>query len=189
MTRYKEYQPNERIVDRAVALWMTMLSRPKYDNLGANSPESPDSILSNTMAAVLAAASPKNNTPEVLQRFGEQLRKILLAPLEWGYTDPHTKETKTHSNLFSRLEVDYHPNAPLRTAAERAGLKMEFPWKTFMQLTPEHLYLGYGYGATYVYHYPLSGERWLVTTLCGEDIAKIIALVEAGVLTPELTAP
>lgn len=185
MSRYKEYQPNERIVDRAVALWMAMLANPKYDNLGSESRESPESQSANKMASVLAGMVPKNNTSEVLQRFGEELRKILLAPLEWEST--WGAETKKYTTLFSRMSVDYHPDVPLATAAERAGLKMEFPWKTSMSLAEDHLSLCYGYGAPYLYHYPLSGDRWLVTTLCGDDITKVIELVEAGVLTPQLT--
>lgn len=185
MSRYNEYKPNERIVERAVFLWMEMLERPKYDNFGADSPESPDSIRANTMASILAGALPKNNTPEVIQRFGEELRKILLAPLEWESEFGGKK--KKYTTLFNHLSVDYHPDIPLRTAAERAGLQMEFPWKTTMNISEGHLSLGYGYGSPYVYHYPLTRDRWLVTTLCGDDIAKIISLVESGVLTPQLT--
>ncbi len=179
MSRYTPYKPTERIVGRAVALWMTMLSSPKYDNLGENSPESPDSIASNKFSSFLAGALPKNNTSEVIQRFGVELHKILMAPFTWEYEQNGEKKSITHQTV-SYLGVDYAPDAALRVAAERAGLKMEFPWKTNMHLGNEYVSLGYGYGSPTVFHYPLSGDRWLATTLYGEDIKHIIALVESG---------
>jgi len=183
----KHYTPNERIVARAADLWVAMLARPKYDNLGANSLESRESKDANGMASILATLIPKNNTPDVLQRFGEELRKILMAPLDWEYKNSHSGQVTKHSTLFDSLHTDYGPDIPLVTAAERAGLKMEFPWKTGMFLSENHLSVSHGYGAPYVYHYALYGERWLVTTLHGDDISKIIALVESGSLTENLT--
>lgn len=176
------YKPNPRIVDRAVALWIEMLRAPKYDNLGPNSPEGFGVVLSNTMASVLAHAAPKNNTPEVLARFGAELKDILLHGLTITILD------QAFHHIPTRLRFDCDPETGLATAAKRAGLKMEFPWKTSMALEENFLSVVNGYGAPQEYHYPLSGDRWLVTRLCGEDIPKIIALVESGVLTPELKA-
>lgn len=176
------YKPNPRIVDRAVALWIEMLRAPKYDNLGPNSPEGFGVVLSNTMASVLAHAAPKNNTPEVLVRFGEELKKILLH----GLTITSLGQPYHHTPTY--LSVDYEPDTYLATAAKRAGLEMGFPWKTSMTLDGKSLSVTNGYGAPQEYHYPLSGDRWLVTRLCGEDVSKIIALIEGGVLTPELKA-
>ena len=168
---------------------MTMLQNPKYDNLGSNSPETPETVRACTMSSMLAHVSNKNNMPDVLQKFGEELRKILLAPLDWEYVNPHNKEVNKYSTLFRQLSVDYGPDIPLSKAAERAGLKMEFPWKTTMSLNEDYLSLGYGYGAPYVYHYPLTGDLWLTTTLYGDDMKKIIALVESGHLELDLSAP
>lgn len=166
---YKEYEPNELIVDRAVQLWIQMLERPKYDNLGPDSQEPFDSRVHCTMASLMTHALPKNNTPEVLQRFGQELKQILMR------------------DKVLYLSVDYHPDQHLATAAERAGLKMEFPWKTHMHLGTDYVALANGYGATSLYHYPLKPNGWLVASLAGQDIAKIISLVESGVLTPQLT--
>lgn len=179
-----QYKPNPRIVVRAAELWVQMLSNPKYDNLGKNSNEPPDSLLANTVASVLASKLPKNNTTEVLAHFGEELKTLLSGPIEWESEFGGKREK--HTTLFRDLGVDYHPDIPLQKAAERSGLKIEFPWKTHMWLNEDSLSLRYGYGAVAVYHYPISGNRWLVTTLNGSDIEKIIALVESGVLTTDL---
>ena len=181
------YTPNERIVDRAVALWIEMLSAPKYDNLGENSPESRESTMQSVLASVLTSELPKNNTSEVLLRFGVELKKMLMAPTEIKFTNYRNEETIT-TQLYNYLSVDYHPDVPLSAAAERAGLKMHFPWKTSMFLDEKYLYVSYGYGAPHVYHYPLSSDRWLVTALSGDDVGKIVALVEAGKLDLNLNA-
>lgn len=176
------YIPNERIVKRAAQVWMEMLGAPKYDNLGPNSPESPESKFRNGIASTMAASLPKNNTPEVLQRFGEELTKIMLKPFKFTAHDG----TEHEYQAANYLTVDYHPDAPLREAAKRAGLEMQFPWKTSMFLEEDYLSVSAGYGAPSVYHYPLQNDRWLVTRLNGPDIGKIIELVEAGFLDLEL---
>lgn len=177
MRNYKEYVPNERIVDRACALWVQMLRNPKYDN-GDNSYAG---AITQTLAHMVRVAKP---TPlDAIDRFGVELKKILMAPLEWEAKAYKEGEPPTkYTSLFNYLSVDYGPDIPLSTAAKRAGLEMEFPWKTSMSLREEYLSLGYGYGAAYVYHYPLSGDRWLETTLSGDDMHKIIELVEGGLI-------
>jgi hypothetical protein len=173
-----DYTPNERIVDRAISIWIEMLKTPKYDNLGTNSRESAESIFSNRMASALAASIPKNNTDEVLTKFGQELKPFLM-----GTGDLSGTEYSHMSNRpMAYLSVDYHPDAILALAAQRAGLKMKFPWKTSMYVGEDYISVRNGYGASGMYHYPLSGDRWLVTALSGEDIKKIIALVEAGKL-------
>lgn len=180
MHNHKEYVPNERIVDRACALWVAMLRNPKYDN--------GDKSFGGLMTQMLASRL-KGGEPDAIDRFGVELKKILMAPLEWeakAYRDGD-KPTK-YTTLFNHLSVDYGPDIPLKEAALRAGLSMEFPWKTTMTLAADYLSLGYGYGAPYVYHYPLSGDRWLETTLSGRDIDKIVALIEDGILSLDLSA-
>lgn len=180
MRRYKEYAPNERIVDRACFLWVSMLRNPKYDN--------GDSSFAGFVTQALASSLSKGE-PDAIDRFGVELKKILMAPCEWEAKSFKEGEPPTkYTSLFNYLSVDYGPDIPLRMAADRAGLKMEFPWKTNMHLHEDCLSLGYGYGAAYIYHYPLTSDRWLETTLCGDDIKKVIALVECGVLTLNLEA-
>lgn len=183
MGRY-DYTPNPRIVARAAYLWIQMLSSPKYDNLGERSPEPLDSQVKNMMASRLTEMLPKNNTPEVHERFGAELQKILMGPFEWKSNWNNVEET--HTSILRSLHVDYHPDVALAEAAKRAGLTMEFPWKTDMWLDETFLSVSYGYGAPRVYHYPLSRDRWLVARLSGEDVAKIISLIEGDVLTVDL---
>lgn len=177
MSRY-DYKPNPRIVARAANLWIGLLSNPKYDNLGANSPEPLGSVRVNRMASIMTSLLPKNNTQDVLQRFGKELEKILLAPYEWQSEWNGKKET--HVSIFRELSVDYHPDVALSSAAKAAGLEMKFPWKTSMWIDEQWLSLSCGYGAPTVYHYPLTNGRWLTAKLSGDDMLKIIALVESG---------
>lgn len=173
------YKPNPIIIDRAVEVWKQMLSNPKYDNLGEDSPEPPSSISSNRLASLITSALPKNNDTETLEKFGEALRHILL-------NDGLVTEKKEYIPIY--LSVDYHPDGTLQDAAKAVGLKMEFPWKTTMHLLENHLSVSMGYAAPYVSHYPLKNGRWLVASLEGRDIDKIIALIESGIITPELIA-
>lgn len=174
---YKEYQPNEQIVDHAVELWVDLLRKPVYDN--------GDRSFTGVMTTALLDQMPKNNDEETLARFGQELRKILLAPLEWE-SSRHDGTIQKYTTLFNDLDVDYHPNIPLAEAAKRSGLKMEFPIKTQMWLREEYLTFAVGYGAPTEYHYPLADGTWLVTKLSGDDISKVIALVESGLIDRNL---
>ena len=165
---YEPYRPVEKIVDRAVELWKRMLKNPKFDN-GDPSP-------SGFFAGAMAKTIPNNATDEILQVFGENLKTALMNP------EPEYKQEFFHSSLG----VDYGPDKVLHDAANKAGLKMEFPWKTSMSLWTEHVSVSAGYGAERVYHYPLADGRWLMTTLCGSDISKIIAYCEGKELSFEI---
>jgi hypothetical protein len=175
----KEYIPNHIIIDKAVDLWVQMLSKPKYDNIGNSEPMTMQYLQTMTLASML----PKNNTPEVLEKFREALRDNLLNPFTTRYME--RGQEKSYSRLISYIAVDYDPDPVLRDAAEKSGLKMEFPWKTSMHLTEHCVSLSYGYGAEHLYHYPLSDGRWFVTTLYGSDIEKVIKLIEDAVISTE----
>ncbi len=160
-----------------------MLRNPKYDN-GDNSFAG---MVTQTLAHMVREAKP--TSMDAIDRFGVELKKILMAPLEWEAKSYRQGEPTTkYTTLFDYMSVDYGPDIPLSEAAKRAGLEMEFPWKTSMRLCENYISLSYGYGAPYVYHYPLSDDRWLVTTLSGNDIGKIISLIEDGVLDLDLSA-
>lgn len=176
---YDDYIPNERIVDRAIQIWISLLSKPKYDTLGKNSPENIQSQMQCMTAALIADKLPKNNTPEVLSKFGQELKKFLMG-------SECIRNDTQFTRIVNYLSVDYHPDSVLREAAERSGLRMEFPWKTHMQLTNDFVWVKNGYGDDRMYHYPLSHDRWLVTTLYGSDISKVIKLVEDGKVSVDL---
>ena len=155
----KEYQPNQQIVERAAELWVRMLRRPKYDN-GDNSD-------AGFFAQVLVRQIRSNVTEEKLEAFRASLINRLMKPNERGYYE-------------TVLCVDYSPGGALADAAEEVGLKMEFPWKTDMYLSDRHLSLSAGHCAETKCHYPLSDGRWLITTLSGSEITKVIEYVEGG---------
>ena len=167
------YEPNALIVDRAVEVWKRLLRNPKYDAVG----DDVESQRANPHMAFasLLAHNCRNNAeePGVLDKFGEALRKRLMEK------DPEYHCFETH------LSVDYDPCRTLHQAAEEAGLKMQWPWKTTMHLDTDNLCVGVGYGAPYEYHYPLPDGRWLITGLNGKDIDKIIDYVQGG--KPEFT--
>jgi len=151
---YKEYEPNEKICKRMSQVWRKMLEAPKYDN--------GDETDNGGIAAMLGSMQAKNNTPEVLVKFEEELFNLLM-----------TKSLKYTADDEGRypdyLDVDYHPCQTLTDAADKAGLKMEFPWKTTSRISADYISVSAGYGARSTYHYPLEDGSWLLTTLCGDD--------------------
>lgn len=163
---HQPYTPNERIIDRAVALWKRALAAPVYCNERPNA-----ATLPNVMAGMLASMTPKNNTRDVLDKFGAALKEQLMRECG-GLSDPGYHYYHRH------LDVDYGPDQLLRDAAAAAGLSMDFPWKTHMNINHDCLSFSMGYGAPNVYHYPLDNDRWLVTCLCGADMRKVIDQVE-----------
>lgn len=164
-----EREPSMEIWERAAELWVCLLRNPKYDNLG-DGPSSPEERMSCGMASVMASMLPNNATDEILELF----RAALLRRM-----------TDTSKSVYSRnsLHVDYGPDEILGDAAKEAGLKMQFPWKTNMWVGDNNVSVRNGYGAEAVCHYPLGDGRWLVTTLSGSDIAKVIELVNGGTPT------
>jgi hypothetical protein len=157
-----------RIARRVADLWMRMLADPQYDYLGSNATakEVLQQAVSNSMLDLIA----KNNSPEILEKFGKALFSRLM---------------DESVSMYERcgLHVNYGPDSLLTDAANAAGLKMEFPYKTNMWINAESISLSYGYGAESVYHYPLENGRWLVTKLSGSDISKVIQIVNGE--TPE----
>jgi hypothetical protein len=159
----KNYTPNPIIIDRAVELWKRALGAPKYQNERPGEETLP-------LASMLASMTPKNNTPDVLEAFGAALKASLLVE------DP---ENGWYGKTY--LRVDYDPDRTLAAAANTAGLEMTFPWKTTMHIDEDKVSFSIGYGAPDQHHYPLPDGRWLVTTLRGDEMPKIIERVAAGV--------
>lgn len=167
---------DERLIDRAVTIWQRLLSNPRYQAVCDKSGDEDKRTMG--IASKLAYLTPSNATPELLDKFGEALRRRLI------------EECKKHEYVC--LSVDYGPDKILQEAKDEVGLEMEFPWKTVMHLLNGHLDVSEGYGTEYLHHYPLIDGRWLLTTLHGSDIAKVVALVEQGitdVFTVEVDVP
>ena len=165
------YAPTELTAKRAASIWRKLLADPVYDNLG-DGPASPEDRFNTGMANAMISMLPNNATNELLDAFETKLAKELLNETR----DPYIRTS---------LSVDYHPCEILQFCADRVGLNMQFPWKTSMNVHGDHLSVRAGYGAPSMFHYPLPDGRWLVTTLHGSDISKVIDLVQGG--TPEFT--
>lgn len=153
-----DLMPDDRIIDRAIHIWKQALSSPVYQNLGPG-----EFDMGSMMASAMADRLPKDNTPEKLLKFGEALKGLLVIN-DRGYFDGY-------------LSVDYDPCQILYEAAKAADLKMKFPWKTRMNIDVDHISFAMGYGAPNIYHYPLTDGRWLVTSLYGNEIGKVMAYV------------
>lgn len=162
-----EWTPSEATAKRAAELWKRMLSNPKYDNVGEN--PSPQDALTGALARSLVAQVPNNAHDGMLEKFADLLEHKLL-------------DTAVAEYERGCISVDYGPCPLLKDVADRVGLEMEFPWKTTMWVRRNYVSVSAGYGAEPVYHYPLVDGRWLVTTLQGSDIQKVIECVETGVL-------
>lgn len=181
----QEYKPSENIIDKACDLWVEMLSNPKFDALGTRS-SGDDPNNSMGMAQVLGKMNAENHaaTPETLQGFATALKKYLMSKLKF---DNQVKKQVIADDgwYMTVLGVDYNPDMILSLAADESGVDTAiFPWKTNMSLRSDYLSLSYGYGAEYRNYYPLD-KGWLVTTLHGSDINKVIDYVQGG--KPEFT--
>ena len=178
------YTPNEVIVDRAVELWKRVLSSPTFDNGGGNI----ESLFAGALASKLAESS--KATPEKLEEFGKHLKYFLMNELSFEEIEGKPEKENSHKFIHNSLSVDYNPDSLLASAATRAGLSLNiFPWKTSMHLYDTYLGFGVGYCAPWEYHYPLTGGRWLITKLTGEDIGKVIEYAEGGTPLFEIESP
>lgn len=179
---------SDLIIDRVALLWSRALVAPKFDN-GADNAAS-------AMAGVLAAGLADQVTQEAdYPRRVEAFRMALAAGMKFdrdheGEPHPSPRYDGHVRHLHLSTGVDYGPDATLRAAAEIADLPDSvFPWKTTIDFYGRgSISTSYGYGGEHEQHYPLSGGRWLITTLRleGRDKATIIEAVEAGLL-PGLT--
>jgi len=159
-------EPSEQTAKRAAELWRRMLENPKYDALGSTG--TPEDVRNMGMASVMASVLPNNATAELLDALAEELAKQLMNP-----------DRSTYERIS--LGVDYGPDLLLAEVAKTVGLEMQWPWKTRMYIDGDRcVSVSAGYGAEDVYHYPLPGNRWLVTTLSGSDIVKVIEYVDGG---------
>lgn len=154
------------MLERAAELWARKLANPVFDN-GDNSELG---FLTMGLASLnIQADKEKQSDAEWekrRQRFKNVLIRNLQDQLERGYI---------------WLDVDYHPCQILADAAQEAEIPAsQFSCKSSVSVHSDKVSTSFGYGAEYVNHYPLPNGDWLITTLSGSDISKIIDLVAAG---------
>lgn len=170
-----QYDP--RVIRRAAVIWRRLLETPEYRATNENS--GPEDIRNMGMAAFLARSIPTNSTPGLLDQFSDELQRRIEAHIESEGFAPY-------------MHVDYGPDEILAESAKAVGLEIQFPWKTNVRLRRDAVSVSAGYVAEYIYHYPLNDGRWLVSSLSGSDVAKLIELIESGFdlgLTIEVDEP
>jgi hypothetical protein len=165
-----EYQPNERIIDRVVYLWIRALRMPVYDN--------GDHSAAGVFSQILAGSLPNNSTDETLTAFGRELKSRLMVQRT---EKPYREGADPYTHWVTSLEVDYDPDAVLYESAQAVGLKTKFPWKTRMHFYDDYVQFSEGYAAESFYHYPVPGGRWLVTTIRGgkQDIDYLLRFAQS----------
>lgn len=173
------------IIDRAVELWCRALRQPKHDN-GDNS-------VTGFMTLGLVGMTVDAELAKIddLEARIEKFRQALAERLKFMQAndgEPTGKQGGPENYYFDRfLSVDYGPDPDLRFAADIADIPHSlFSWKSTVQIHATHVCSSFGYGAEYIYHYPLTDGSWLVCRLSGDDMPMITKAVEAGLL-PELT--
>lgn len=184
----EDYKPNEIIIDKACELWVNMISNPRFNALGKkeNRVQGDDPNGSMAMAQGIAAetASRIEVSPESFDNFAATLKALLMSKTSF---DNERKEIIFADDGWyqTSLGVDYHPEMVLSQAAKQEKIPHElFPWKTNMYLSGEYISLSYGYGAEPLYYYPFD-DKWLITTLRGTEISKVIEYIKGG--KPEFT--
>ncbi len=174
------------IIERAVELWCRALRKPRFDN-GDNS----DAGFFGAGLAYMNADTAAGETE--LDKSIERFREALVTNMK--FARDHEGEPTGEQGQYGPetyyfdhcLSTDYSPDKGLREAADEAGIPHKlFSWKSSVNVyDPAAVCASFGYGAPAVYHYPLSGGRWLITKLRGEDMPLILKAVEEGRL-PEL---
>jgi hypothetical protein len=157
----------DNLIHKAVDIWCKKLYAPVFDN-------GDDSALGG-MASALAMMniqSAKLDDDEMNEKV-EVFRKAL--------TDALILERDSGERGRSWLDVDYHPCKLLADAAEIAGIpKSLFSIKSSVSINNGYVSTSFGYAADYICHYPFDDNKWLVTSLRGSDIPKVIEHVKSG---------
>ena len=158
---------SNRIIARAVDLWCVKLTNPTFDN-GDNTPTG---AFGSHLAEINIDMELKSE-PQLAEKI-EVFRKDLTVRVK--------ADIKAGGRQYRYLDTDYAPNDLLSDSARIAGISGAFfSVKSSVSINPDSVCSSFGYQGERLYHYPLKDDRWLVTSLYGEDISKIIAQIEAG---------
>lgn len=158
---------SNQIISRAVDLWCKKLFKPVFDN----GDDSEVGAIGGILATVNIQRA-KNGIDDLQARV-EVFRKTLIESLI---------ETRDSEDYFNRwLDTDYHPSPELAKAADIAGIPHSlFSCKSSVMMREGCVTSSFGYGADNQNHYPLPDGRWLITTLSGSDMDKVIDQVMGG---------
>ena len=159
---------SKQVINRAVDLWCRKLHTPVFDN----GDDSEHGGLS-TALATLNIQNDKASTDNMTDRI-EVFRAALTSEIVRLQEDPD-------EYLMCWLATDYGPEKLLADAANKAGIPTsQFSVKSTVQMNDGYVSASFGYGAGYENHYPLPDGSWLITTLTGSDIDKVISSAISG---------
>lgn len=185
MSRRDDTPTPDVMIDRAVELWCRKLRAPAEKNNG-------DSSSNGGMAFALAIINADADRKKINDIDGrvDDFKSILSKKMKFARDHAGEPTGRTlsygpeHYREISGLDSDYSPDIELSAAANEANVPLSaFPWKSHMNIYSDHVYAAFGYAVEGRCHYPLANGRWLITSLRGGDITKIIEAVEAGQLT------
>ena len=157
----------DKIIHRAVELWCRKLLEPVFDN----GDDSFNGFISKSLATfnIETAINEVANLQSNINKF----KKVLTANL--------IKLRDSNEYIHPFLDVDYGPCKILTDAANEAGIPYElFSIKSSVYMGEDHVRVSFGYGGEFVNHYPIDGDKWLITTLTGSDLSKIIDQIVLG---------
>lgn len=171
---------SDEIIERGVELWCRALRAPRYDN--------GDKSMIGFIGMGMASENARHDREgiDMAERI-EAWREALVKHLRYQ-RDNDGKEGVDGETIYfySNLSCDYGPCREMAVAANEVGIPHSaFSYKSTVYLDRDCVSAGFGYGKPYEQHYPLPDGRWLITSLRGEDMPKIIAAVMDGRL-PEL---
>lgn len=182
--------PDDRIIDRAVDLWCRELRAPRFDNgdrsfigavgmgLAQNLARTEIEKVDDWVAAVERFSVELSTRLKFLRDNDERPR-----PQEEYDAEKRGTTGYVSANYYfdGHLDVDYHPSRRLAEAAEKAGVPTSaFSIKSSVYVGENFVETRFGYGADLVNHYPLPDGRWLLTTLRGSDMRKVVEYVMGG---------
>ena len=155
------------MIVRAAEIWGKALHNPKFDN-GDNSQAGG----LGHMLATMNMQNAKENVPSLVDQV-EKFKKVLVSNL--------IAQRDSGEYFRGWLDTDYHPCKELAGAANEAGIPHNlFSCKSTVMINEDCVGASFGYGSERINHYPLPNGKWLLTTLTGSDITKIIDQVMNG---------
>ncbi len=155
----------DRMIDRGVDIWCKKLLQPHFDN-GDDSNDG--------LGGLLANANIENDLAKEIHLTSKiEVFRVTLTTL--------LKQELEERQYISSLYVDYGPSGNLGKAAEVAEIPPSlFGCKSDVDINVDCCTSRFGYGQQSINHFPLSDDKWLLTTLRGGDMDKVIKSVERG---------
>ena len=162
---------SDRLIERAAELWCRALKSPRFNN----GDDSSQGVFTTALASlnIEAAQQKSGDIDSKIEVFRGELSKILLGK--------KAEQSQRRGYFWADLSCDYAPEDELAEAAAAAGVDTKlFSVKSSVYINDGYVTSKFGYGAVEFNHYPLEDGRWLITTLKGSDMDKVIASIANG---------